>query len=470
MEIPDFTGRVVTAEDGDYDDVRAVWNGAIDRRPLAIARCTGVADVQAALRFGRERGLTIAVRGGGHGVGGSAVCDDGLVIDLSPLKGIRVDPRTRTARAEAGVLWGELDRETQAFGLATTGGVVTHTGIAGLTLGGGIGWLMRRYGLTVDNLVSADVVTADGDYVTASEHDNPGLFWAIRGGGGNFGIVTSFEYRLHAVGPDVLCGPVFWRMEDGRDVLGHYRGLVDDLPREVTTVVNLRKAPPLPVLPEDLHGQPVCVIAMAYSGDPGAGEEVLAVLRSYGTPLFDAVSVRPYVSLQALLDSTVPHGWHYYWKSTELGPLTEATIDTMVEHSSRIGSPLTYSVTFQLGGAIADIDEGTTAYSHRDAAHNININGIWRPHEPLADQESAWTRAFFDALEPHQTGVYVNFLADEGQERVRAAYGDAKYARLADLKRRWDPDNVFRLNQNILPADAADYQPAGAEPRGEAGR
>lgn len=452
MEIPEFAGRVATPDEADYDEARAVWNGAIDRRPKYIAQCTGVADVIAALRFAREQDLLIAVRGGGHGVAGSAVCDDGLVIDLSAMKGIRVDPKARRASAQPGVLWGEMDRETQVFGLATPGGVVTHTGIAGLTLGGGIGWLMRRDGLTVDNLLSADVVTADGRFVSASEDENPDLFWGLRGGGGNFGIVTSFEYRLHRVGPSVLCGPVFWAMEDGPEVLRHYRDVAADLPRDVGTIVILRKAPPLPLVPEELHGKPVCIIAMAYWGDPEAGERILAPLRSFGQPLVDAVEVRPYVALQGLLDAAAPHGWHYYWKSTELGPLDDDVIDTMLEHSSQIGSPLTYSVTFQLGGAITDVDEDATAYSHRQAAHNINIDAIWRPDEPLADQETDWTRSFFTALEPHQVGVYVNFLGDEGQDRVRAAYGADKYQRLVELKNRWDPDNVFRLNQNIVPS------------------
>ncbi|MFQ5948597.1 MAG: FAD-binding oxidoreductase, partial [Acidimicrobiia bacterium] len=288
---------------------------------------------------------------------------------------------------------------------------------------------------------------------------NPDLFWALRGGGGNFGIVTSFEYRLHPVGPEVLCGPVFWVMEEAPEVLRHYRQLAADLPREVTTIVNLRKAPPLPVVPDEMHGRPVCVIAMAYAGDPKAGERVLAPLRGFRQPLLDGVAVRPYVALQGLLDATVLHGWHYYWKSTELAPLTDEVTDIMVDHSSQIGSPLTYSVTFQLGGAIADVDEGATAYSHRKAAHNININGIWRPDEPLAEQETAWTRSFFTALEPHQAGVYVNFLGDEGQDRVRAAYGEEKYRRLVDLKDRWDPDNVFRLNQNIAPSSSGTAAP-----------
>ncbi|MDP8949691.1 MAG: FAD-binding oxidoreductase [Actinomycetota bacterium] len=438
-------------DDDGYDEARAVWNGAIDRRPKYIARCRGVSDVTAALRFAREHDLPIAVRGGGHGVAGTATCDEGLVIDLSAMKGIQVDPAARTARAEGGVLWGELDAATQAFGLATTGGIVSHTGITGLTLGGGIGWLMRRHGLTIDNLLSAEVVTAEGQHITASERDHPDLFWGLRGGGGNFGIVTSFTYRLHPVGPEVLAGPVLWAMEDAPEVLRFYREFAHQAPREVNTVVNLRKVPPLPIFPYELHGRPVCVITMLYLGDPDEGERVLAPLRGFGRPLLDLVDLRPYTGLQSLVDPTVSHGWHYYWKSAEVDRLHDSIIDTAIEHSSRIRSPWSYTVMFHLGGAVADVDEGSTAYSHRDATYNININGVWLPHEPVADEETAWTRQFFAALEPHQTGAYVNFLDRDDETRVRSAYGDDKYRRLAALKRRYDPDNVFRLNHNIKP-------------------
>lgn len=451
--IPGFEGWLLTPGDDGYDEARSVWNGAIDRRPGYIARCRGVSDVSAALRFAREHELPIAVRGGGHGVAGTAVCDDGLVIDLSAMKAVQVDPAARTVRAQAGVLWGELDAATQAFGLATTGGIVSHTGISGLTLGGGIGWLMRKHGLSIDNLLSAQVVTAEGQLVTASEREHPDLFWGLRGGGGNFGIVTSFTYRLHPVGPQVLAGPVLWAMEEGAEVLRFYRDFAHRAPREVNTIVNLRKAPPLPAFPNELHGRPVCGITMLYLGDPDEGERVLAPLRRFGRPLLDLVDVRPYTGLQSLVDATVPHGWHYYWKSIELGRLDDAVIDTMIEHSFRIRSPRTYSVMFHLGGAVAEVEEDATAYSHRGAAHNININGVWLPHETVAAaEETAWTREFFAVLEPHQTGAYVNFLDRDDEARVRSAYGDEKYRRLAALKQRYDPENVFRLNHNIKPS------------------
>jgi FAD/FMN-containing dehydrogenase len=445
-------GPVIGPDDAGYDVARSIWNGAIDRRPAWIVRCTGVADVVAAVRFARERDLLVAVRSGGHGVGGHALCDGGLVIDLSPMKGIRVDPARRSARAEAGVLWGELDRETQQFGLATVGGIVTHTGIAGLTLGGGIGWLMRKHGATVDNLLSADVVTAQGELVTASEEENPDLFWAIRGGGGNFGIVTSFEYRLHPVGPIVLAGPVFHRFEDAPEVLRFYRELIAAAPDELTTILELTVAQPVPFLPEEVHGKPIVMVGACYAGSPDEGAEVLRPLKQFGGPLADLLEPKPYTALQSMFDPFVPHGWHRYWKSVELPPLTDAAIDTLVEHSSAPTSAKSYTIVFQLGGALARVAEDETAFSQRDAAHNVNVNAVWTEEDPDADRHIAWARNFFGALQPHAGGrVYVNFLGEEGGDRVRQAYGARAYARLVELKRAYDPTNFFRLNQNIEP-------------------
>jgi FAD/FMN-containing dehydrogenase len=447
-----FSGVLLTPGDAGYDEARQVWNGAIDRHPALIARCATVADVVAALRHARERGLLVAVRGGGHGVAGLAVCDDGLVIDLSPMRGIAVDPAARTARAQAGVLWGEMDAATQEHGLATVGGIVTHTGIAGLTLGGGIGWLMRRCGATVDNLLGAEVVTADGDVVQAGAEEHPELFWGLRGGGGNFGIVTSFEYRLHAVGPTVLAGPIFHALEDGPEVLRFYRDYIAEAPDELTTIVMLRQAPALPFMPAELHGRPVVMVTACYAGAIERGEEVLAPLRRFGRPLVDAVGPRPYVELQSLFNPGVPHGWHYYWKSWALPPLQDAAIDTLVEQAHRITSPRSYVIVFQLGGALARVGEHDTAFGQRDAAHDVNINAVWLPDDPARDEHVRWARECYAALEPFATGrTYVNFLADEGQQRVRAAYGEERYARLVALKRAHDPDNVFRLNQNIDP-------------------
>jgi FAD/FMN-containing dehydrogenase len=445
-------GLVIGREDEGYDEGRSIWNGAIDRRPACIARCTGVADVVAAVGFARERDLLVGVRSGGHGVGGHALCDGGLVIDLSPMKGIRVDPATRTARAEAGVLWGELDRETQLFGLATVGGIVTHTGIAGLTLGGGIGWLMRKHGATVDNLLSADVVTAQGEIVTASEEENPDLFWAIRGGGGNFGIVTSFEYRLHPVGPIVLAGPVFHSLEDAPEVLRFYREFIAAAPDELTTIFDLSVAAPLPFLPEEVHGKPIVMVGACYAGSPDEGAEVVRPLKQFGRPIVDLLEPKPYLALQSMFDPLVPHGWHRYWKSVELPPLTDDAIDTLVEHSSAPTSPRSYTIVFQLGGALARMGEDETAFSQRDAAHNVNINAVWTEEDPDAERHIAWARDFFDAMQPHAGGrVYLNFLGEEGGNRVRQAYGARNYERLVELKRAYDPTNFFRLNQNIEP-------------------
>jgi FAD/FMN-containing dehydrogenase len=445
-------GPVILPADPGYDAARAIWNGAIDRRPACIVRCTGVADVVAAVDFARERDLLVAVRSGGHGVGGHALCDGGVVIDLSPMKGIRVDPVARTARAEAGVLWGELDRETQLHGLATVGGIVTHTGIAGLTLGGGIGWLMRKHGATVDNLLSADVVTARGEIVTASEEENPDLFWAIRGGGGNFGVVTSFEYRLHPVGPVVLAGPVFHLLEDAPEVLRFYREFIAGAPDELTTIFELSVAPPAPFLPEEVHGKQVVMVGACYAGSPDEGAEVVRPLKQFGRPIVDLLEPKRYTALQSMFDPMVPHGWHRYWKSVELPPLTDTAIDTLVEHAPAVTSPKSYCIVFQLGGALARVSEDETAFSQRDAAHNVNVNAVWTEEDPDAERHIAWAREYFDALQPHAGGrVYVNFLGEEGGTRVRQAYGARNYERLVELKRAYDPTNLFRLNQNIEP-------------------
>ena len=445
-------GLVIGPDHEGYDEARSIWNGAIDRRPACIARCTGVADVVAAVRFARERELPVAVRSGGHGVGGHAICDGGLVIDLSPMQGIRVDPAGRTARAEAGVLWGKLDRETQLHGLATVGGIVTHTGIAGLTLGGGIGWLMRKHGATVDNLVSVDLVTAEGELLTASEDQNPDLFWGLRGGGGNFGIVTSFEYRLHPVGPIVLAGPIFHRLEDAREVLRFYREFIAAAPDELTTIFDLSVAPPLPFLPEDVHGNPIVMVGACYAGAPEDGIEAVRPLKGFGTPIVDLLEPKPYAALQSMFDPLVPHGWHRYWKSVELPPLTDDAIDTLVEHAFAVTSPKSYCIVFQLGGALARVGEDETAFSQRDAAHNVNINAVWTEDDVAGERHVAWARDFYSAMQPHaRERVYVNFLGDEGAHRVRQAYGVRQYERLAELKRTYDPTNFFRLNQNIEP-------------------
>jgi FAD/FMN-containing dehydrogenase len=454
MEMDGFMGRLITADHAEYDTTRAVWNGAVDRRPRLVARCDGTADVAAAVRFARDHDLEIAVRGGGHNVAGTAVCDGGIVIDLSAMRAVRVDPAGRTARVEGGALWGDVDRETQAHGLATTGGIVSHTGVAGLTLGGGIGFLMRKHGLVVDNLLAAEVVTADGSTVRASADEHPDLFWALRGGGGNFGVVTSFRFALHPVGPTVLAGPVFWAAEDTTDVLRSYRDFVAEAPDELGTVIRLGTVPPLAAIPEHLHRRPAVAVACCYAGTVEDGERAVQALRRFGTPLVDLISPSPYVAFQAALDSTVPHGWHYYWKATDLAGLSDDVITVVADHAYTAGSSRSYAALFHIGGAVARVPRDATAYAGRDVGHTMSIDGVWLPEESgeHAAAETAWARRFLQALEPHRAGVYVNFLdADDDTGRVREAYGERTYRRLAEVKAKYDPDNAFHHNKNIRP-------------------
>ncbi|MFE0087144.1 FAD-binding oxidoreductase [Streptomyces sp. NPDC058991] len=459
MEIDGFRGRLITARHADYDSARAVWNGAVDRRPRLIARCGGAADVVAAVRFARDHDLEIAVRGGGHNVAGTAVCDEGIVIDLSAMRSVRVDPAGRTARVQGGALWGDVDHEAQAHGLATTGGIVSHTGVAGLTLGGGIGFLMRKYGLTVDSLLAAEVVTADGGVVRASADDHPDLFWALRGGGGNFGVVTSFRFALHPVGPTVLAGPVFWAADDTGDVLRFYRDFAAEAPDGLGTVVRLGTVPPLPAIPEELHWRPAVAVVCCHAGAVEDGERAVRALRRFGRPLVDLVAPKPYTAHQSSTDDTVPHGWNYYWKATDLTGLSDHAVTVIADHAYAAGSPRSYSVLFHMGGAVARVAHDATAYAARDVAHNINIDAVWLPGESgeRAAAETAWARRFLHALQPHRVGsVYVNFLdADDGTSRLREAYGERVYRRLADVKAAYDPDNAFHLNKNIRPGAAS---------------
>lgn len=445
-----FRGQLVGPGDPTYDEDRRIWNGSIDRLPALIARCAGVADVMAAVKFAREGGLLVAVRGGGHSFPGQSTCDGGMVIDLSLMKGIRVDPEARTARAQAGVLLGELDRETQAFGLAVPAGIVTHTGLAGLTLGGGIGWLMRKCGLTVDQLLSVDLVTAEGELVKASESENPDLFWGVRGAGGNFGIVTEFEFRLNPVGPIVLAGPIFWPMEDSPKVLRFYRDWITDVPDELTTIVVHRKAPPLPVIPKELHGLPVVTVIGCYAGPVEEGEKVMRPMKEFGSPILDLCTPKPFVTHQAMFDPSFPQGWWYYFRSADLAELSDEVIDIVADRAIQMTSPLTAFPIFQLGGAIARVGEDETAFNGRTAGHTINVNATTAGPEGF-DEEREWSRSFWSALQPYHTSVYVNFLMEEGEERIRQAYGAERYDRLKALKRKYDPNNFFRLNQNIPP-------------------
>jgi FAD/FMN-containing dehydrogenase len=385
-------------------------------------------------------------------VAGTAVCDDGIVIDLSAMRAVRVDPAGRRAWVQGGALWGDVDRETHAHGLATTTGVVSHTGVGGLTLGGGFGRLNRKFGLTIDNLVAADVVAAGGELLRASEEEHPDLFWALRGGGGNFGVVTSFEFRLHPVGPTVLAGPILWDAADAGAVLRFYREFIRDVPDELGTVVRCGTAPPLAVIPQHLHWRPVLMLGTCYAGPVAHGQKILGPLRAYGTPLLDLVGPTPYVGFQSGLDTTVVHGWSYYWKSTHLPELGDDLIDAIAGHAFTCASPRSYAAMFHLKGAVSRVAEGATAFGNRQASHAITIDAAWRPGEDFGDRDTAWARGFFAALDRFRDGVYVNFLGgDEDRERVREAYGDVVYERLVDVKTTYDPDNVFHHNQNIRP-------------------
>ena len=445
-----FRGQLIRPGDPTYDEHRKVWNGSISRFPALVARCIGVADVIAAVRYAKETGLLVAVRGGGHSFPGVSVCDGGIVIDLSLMKGIRVDPEARTARAQAGVLLGELDRETQAFGQAVPAGIVTHTGLSGLTLGGGLGWLMRKYGLTIDQLLSVDLITAEGEFVKASQTENPDLFWGVRGGGGNFGIVTDFEFRLNPVGSIVLAGPIFWPIAESPNVLRFYRDWISDAPDELTTIVVHRKAPALPFVPPELHGELIVSVVCCYAGPVEQGEKVLRPLKNFRAPVLDLCEPKPFVDHQAMFDPSFPHGRWYYLRSCDVAELTDDVIDITVEHALRISSPLTAFPIWHLGGQMARVGANETAFNARSAGHTFNISGITETAEGF-DAEREWVRDFWSALQPYHTSVYVNFLMDEGDERIRQAYGAEKYDQLKALKRRYDPNNFFRLNQNIPP-------------------
>jgi FAD/FMN-containing dehydrogenase len=449
-----FGGELVTPDDDGFGEARRVWNGMIDRYPAVIARCRNAGDVAAAISVARANDLPVAVRGGGHSAAGFGTCDGGVVVDLSPMRTVEVDVEARTAWVGGGATWAEVDAATQAHGLAVTGGLVTHTGVGGLTLGGGIGYLMRRLGLTCDNLIGAEVVTASGTTVDVTENTHEELLWGLRGGGGNFGVVTRFRFRLHRVGPTVLAGALLYPLAEGHEVLRFYRDWAAGLPDAMTTVVALRSAPAAPHLPKELHGAPIVAIVACWSGPLAAGERVLEPLRRFKPPLVDLVGPKPYLSQQSMFDASAPHGRQNYKRNLNLAGLPDEAIDVVVDRTRRRTSPLSMTVIFQLGGAVAGVGEDDTAYSDRGAAFNIDVNAQWLDrHDVAADKHQSWVREFHAALEPVATGgAYVNFLmGDEGEGRVRSTYGAAKYERLLALKRRYDADNLFRLNQNICP-------------------
>jgi hypothetical protein len=449
-----FGGEVLAPGDAGYDEARALWNGDHDRRPALIVRPRDAAEVAQAIRFGRERGLELAVRGGGHSFAGHGVCDDGVMLDLSTMRAVTVDPVSHRVRCGGGTTWAELDAATQEHGLAVTGGVISHTGVAGLTLGGGIGWLTRLAGLSCDNLVAAQVVTADGRILTASAGENPELHWALRGGGGNFGVVTEFEFALHEVGPIVHLGLFFWALERGGEVFRFARDYVASLPDGMGVLMNGLNAPPAPFVPEHLHFTPGYVLAVVGIGSAEAHTRAIAPVREDLPPLFELVTPIPYTALQQMLDAAGPWGICGYEKALYLDELTDAAVDAVVEHFPRKSSPMSLMPIFPLGGAFHVPGDDDTAFGGSRAARWVfNITGL-APERALLEPEREWVRTFFDALLPHAsgTGTYVNFLNDADEERIRASYGPAKYERLARIKAEYDPDNVFHRNANIKPA------------------
>jgi FAD/FMN-containing dehydrogenase len=436
-------------EDG-YDAARIIWNAMIDRRPGLVARCLGTADVINAIKLARDERLLVAVRSGGHNIAGNAVCDGGLLIDLSLMRSVRVDPASRTARVEPGATLADFDKEAQGFGLATPLGINSTTGVAGLTLGGGFGWTTRKFGLTVDNLISADVVTADAKLVRASENENQDLFWALRGGGGNFGVVTSFEFNLHPLGPEVLSGLVVHPLEKAGELLPEFRRIAKEAPDELTIWVVMRKAPPLPFLPTGWHGKEVLIFAACYSGDLRQGEKATKALRALGSPIVDVISPHPFTGWQAAFDPLLTPGARNYWKSHDFTDLSDAAIKLIVDAVRTLPSPECEVFIAHVGGAMARVAADATAWPNRDAHFIMNVHTRWRDKA----QDSAcvaWTRQLFEAVAPFASGsVYVNFMPDDESDRVEKAYG-ANYRRLAKIKHRYDPDNLFRMNQNIRP-------------------
>jgi FAD/FMN-containing dehydrogenase len=446
-------GAVLRPSDQGYDDGRAIWNGLIDRRPALIVQCTGAADVVDAVNFAREQGLLLSVKGGGHNVAGNAVNDGGLVVDLSQMRGVHVDQPTQTVRAQGGALWGDCDRETQLFGLAVPGGVVSTTGIAGLTLHGGVGHLRRKHGLSIDNLLSVDIVTADGQLRRASATENEELFWAVRGAGSNFGVVTSFEFQAHPVGPMVAVGAIFYPIEDARAVLPDWRDYMASAPEELSSLAFFWNVPAHEPFPPEHHGKPVLIVAAVYSGSVEDGEPVVQPLRELAQPLIDLSGPWPWLGLQSGFDALFPKGQFRYWKSRALAELPEDAIDELADWAARRPTPLTDITIWHHGGAMSRVGETETAYAGRDAPFLVTGEASWT--DPAqSDEAIAWGREFWAAMERHSTGgVYLNFpgLGEEKEALVRAGYG-VNYDRLATLKAKYDPANLFRMNLNITPA------------------
>ncbi|CAI09978.1 probable FAD/FMN-containing oxidoreductase [Aromatoleum aromaticum EbN1] len=445
-----FQGEVLLPDDAAYDEVRQIWNAMMDRRPGLIARCVSPEDVVQAVRLARKHNLLVSIRGGGHNIAGNAVCDDGLMIDLSLMKKVQVDGNAHRASVEPGCTLADFDAVAQAHGLATPLGINSTTGVAGLTLGGGFGWLSRKHGMTVDNLLSADVVTADGNQVHASETENEDLFWGLRGGGGNFGIVTSFEFQLHPVGPDVLSGLIVFPFDQAKSVLTQFARFTETISDDLTVWMVTRKAPPLPFLPEDVHGKEIVVLALCYAGDPVEGEKLIEPLRGFGTMLGEHIGVQPYTAWQQAFDPLLARGARNYWKSHNFSQLSAGAIDAIIEYAGRLPSPQCEIFIGTIGGQTARVAPDAMAYSARDANYVMNVHARW---ESAAEDERciAWARDFFASSQPFASGgAYINFLTQDETDRIAFAYG-ATYDRLVELKKKYDPTNLFRMNQNIKP-------------------
>ena len=448
---PRLQGPVLLPGDAGYEASRTVWNAMIDRSPALVVRCVGASDVITCVKFAREHGLLISMKGGGHNIAGLATAEGAMMLDLSLMRGVWVDPARKLARAQAGCLLSDVDRETQVHGLATVLGFVSQTGIAGLTLGGGFGYLSRRWGWTTDNVTAMEMVTADGRLVRASEQENADLFWGLRGGGGNFGVVTAIEFRLHPVGPEVMGGVVAWPASEAPKVLELYRELAAKAPPELCLIAMMRNAPPAPWLPKDMHGKPIVAMLAFHSGAPEEADKAVAPIKSFGKPIGDVLVRRPYAQMQALLDATQPKGRRYYWKSEYLPRIEPALCAKMIANAARIASPHSAVILFQLGGAIQKLAADHSPVGNRDASYVFNVAGSWEQ----ASEDKAhvdWVRSTWSDLREFSTGgTYLNFLTeDDGTDRDAAALGDAM-TRLSQVKRAWDPDNFFRTNRNIRP-------------------
>lgn len=444
-------GQLIQPGDREYEAARRVYNANIDKRPAAVLRAANVSDVMAGVRFAAEHDMLLAVRGGSHNVAGKGTCDDGLVIDLGGMKGVRIDPRARTAVVEGGATWGDLDHAAYAFGLATPGGVISTTGVGGLTLGGGFGHLTRKYGLCADNLLAADVVTADGEFVTTSAAEHPDLFWGLRGGGGNFGVATSLTFRLHQIGQTVYGGPIFYPASAGADVLRLYREYIAHAPEDVSVFFGFHVAPPAPFIPEHLHGHTACALVVCHLGGIEAAERDIAPLRQEVAPALDLCGPIPYPALNSMFDALLPHGLHHYWKADFTRDISDAAIDVHMQYGPQVHNPHTLMHIYPLNGAPQRVGCNDTAFSYRDANFTHIIAGI-SPNPDDLPMQTEWVRDYWQALRPHaQEGAYVNFLMEEGADRIAASYRD-NYPRLQAVKRAYDPGNLFRVNQNITPA------------------